>query len=171
MEYSCYTIYDRHTLADMSRALRKTVRKKTARRWWMAGCLLLVLGLSLLLEPNERLWFKAVILVAVVCLFVVQGWGDGLNALMAQRRMLPGSELCSSSFYGDHYECKISGATTSWEYGNILAIAETRDYLVFVLGKNHAQAFAKRELKGGTVDSFRSFLEQKVGKPVEKFGG
>ena len=52
MEYSCYTIYDRHTLADMSRALRKTVRKKTARRWWMAGCLLLVLGLSLLLEPG-----------------------------------------------------------------------------------------------------------------------
>ena len=116
MEYSCYTIYDRHTLADMSRALRKTVRKKTARRWWMAGCLLLVLGLSLLLEPGERLWFKAIILVAVVCLFVVQGWGDGLNALMAQRRMMPGSELCSSSFYGDHYECKISGATTSWEY-------------------------------------------------------
>ena len=77
MEYSCYTIYDRHTLADMSRALRKTVRKKTARRWWMAGCLLLVLGLSLLLEPGERLWFKAIILVAVVCLFVVQGWGDG----------------------------------------------------------------------------------------------
>ena len=111
------------------------------------------------------------ILVAVVCLFVVRGWGDGLTALMAQRRMMPGSELCSSSFCGDHYECKISGATTSWEYGNILAIAETRDYLVFVLGKNHAQAFAKRELKGGTVDSFRSFLEHKVGKPVEKIGG
>lgn len=171
MEYTCHTIYDQNALEAMSRALRKTIRKKSARRWWMLGCLLLVLGLSLLLEPGERLWFKAVLLAVVVCLFVVQGWGDGLNALVARRRVMPGSELCSSSFYGDHYECKISGAVTRWDYQKVLAIAETRDYLVFVLGKNHAQVFSKRELKGGTVDGFRSFLEHKVGRPVENIGG
>lgn len=171
MEYTCHTIYDQNTLTAMSRALRKTIRKKSARRWWVVGCLLLVLALSLLLEPGQRLWFKAVLLVAVVCLFVVQGWGDGLNALIARRQALPGSELCSSTFYGDHYECKVAGAVTSWDYQKILAVAETRDYFIFVLGKHHAQAFAKRELNGGSLEEFRNFLEDTLRKPVEHIGG
>ena len=50
---------------------------------------------------------------------------------------------------------------------NVKIVAETGDYLVFVLNKNHAQVYDKRTISGGTEAEFREFLMEVIGKPVQ----
>lgn len=167
MHYTCHTIYDQSALTAMARALRKTVLKKSSRRWWVVGWLVTALGVFALLNPQESLPLRLANLAAVILVLVLQFRRDSLRAWLAKKRALPGTELCSTSFYPDYYECKIAGASTRWSYDKILRLVDTKEYIVFAMGKNYAQVYQKSQLKGGSVDSFSSFLEQKTGKAME----
>lgn len=167
MRYTCHTIYDQAALTAMARALRKTVLKKSSRRWWGVGWLVVALGVFALLNPQQSLPWKAANLVAVGLVLVLQLRRDSLRAWLAKKRALPGTELCSASFYPDYYECKVAGASTRWSYDKILRLVDTKEYIVFAMGKNYAQVYQKSQLKGGTADGFCSFLEQKTGKAME----
>lgn len=171
MEYTCHTIYDQKALSAMARALRKTVRKTSTRRVRILGWAIFALAGLMLVLSDGSLVSKVLDGIAMVLILVVQVWGDAINGWVAKRRILPGAELCSTQFYTDYYASKAAGASTRWEYGSIVAVVESRDYFFFILGKNHAQAYQKSQLKGGTVDGFRSFLEQRTGKAVEQIGG
>lgn len=171
MEYSCHTICDRRGMTALVRALRKTVRKKATRRIKILGWIICALAAMMLVVPDVSPPMRGLNFVALVVILVVQIWGDSINGWMAQRNVLPGAELWSTSFYPDHYECRIAGATTSWSYEKIVLVAESREYFFFIMGKNHAQIYQKSQLKGGTVDSFRGFLEQRTGKAVERISG
>ena len=59
----------------------------------------------------------------------------------------------------------VTAATTStFRYELIDALAESRDYLIFLMKKRYAQPLDKRTLIGGTVEEFKRFLEEKTGK-------
>ena len=96
---------------------------------------------------------------------------DAVNAFFATRKQLPGTDTCTTVFYPDHYETCIAGACTQWQYSRVLALAESKDYFVFILGRNHAQAYDKRKLAGGSADVFRRFIEEKTCKTVQNIGG
>ena len=38
----------------------------------------------------------------------------------------------------------------------------------YVFGQNHAQVFEKNSLVGGTVDGFRTFINDKTGKQIQQ---
>ena len=107
----------------------------------------------------------------ILLLLLVQLKEDALNAFFARRWAMPRLEDCDTCFYSDYYETRFPGSVTQWQYDRILHLAETSRYIILILGKNHAQACGKADLAGGSVEAFRSFLEQKTGKETQYIGG
>lgn len=170
MELTCTTVYSRKALADMGKALRKTTRKKSNRWNRVLGWILMAVCLMGALDPQMTLWIRVTDGIAVALLLAVLFGEDMIGAFFSKRRAMPGMEEGCFTFLPDCYESQITGAVTQWQYETIQALAETRDYLVLVLGKNHAQACDKKAVQGGTAEELGRYLEEKTGKKIQQVG-
>ena len=171
MEFTCHTKYDQQALTAMARAVRKTVRAKRSRivRIW-AGSIVALLAVSLWISWGN-VWQTAADCVVIAALLVI-GWKeDAINALFAKRKALPGTDAADTAFYPDHFLVRTAAAESKWQYDKILALAETGAHLVSVMGKNHALAFEKSSLSGGSLPEFRRFLEEQSGQKIQHIGG
>ena len=171
MEFTCHTTYDQKALTAMARAVRKTVGAKRNRMirfyaWIIIGLLLVSLWLSW-----GSAWQTVLHCVVITALLLICWKEDALNGYFAKRKVLPGAELADTTFYADHYLVKTGAAESKWQYDKILALAETQDYLVFVMGKNHALAMEKATLEGGSISGFCHFIEEKSGRKIQNVGG
>lgn len=171
MEFTCHTTYDQKALTAMDRAVRKTIRAKTSRRvrlyaWIIIGLLLVSLWLSW-----ENVWQTVASCVIIAVLLLINWKEDALNGYFAKCKALPGTDAADTTFYPDHYLVKTAAAESKWHYDKILALAETQDYLVFVMGKDHALAMEKSNLEGGSIPEFRRFIEEKSGREIQNIGG
>ena len=167
MEFVFETDYDRKAMTAMAKGLRKTVRKKHSRRSHIFGWIVIALGL-LLSWPSEEV--KASDVVTWITIAVMLGallFEDRLNGYFARKKMLPGTSHAKAIFTEDGYRSETQMGNTEWKYENITAMAETKDYFVFLFSKNHAQVYDKRTLTGGTADEFRAFMQEKTGKAIE----
>ena len=68
-----------------------------------------------------------------------------------------GTEFADTTFDPDHYLVETPAAETKWQYDKILALAETKEYLVLVMGMDHAMAMEKGTLAGGSSRSSAGF--------------
>ena len=171
MEFTCHTTYNRKTLAAMARAVRKTVRAKRSRlvrlyAWVIIGLLLVSLWLTW-----GEIWQTVVHCMVIAALLLIHWKEDALNGYFAKRKALPGTDAADTTFYPDYYLVKTAAAESKWQYDKILALARTREHLVFVMGKNYALAMEKATLKGGSFSEFCRFLEEKTGQKVQNIGG
>ena len=174
MEFHFTTVYDHACMTAMAKALRKTVRRKHSRRTHLLGYLLIAVVLLLwlpIINGRRRADFGDIISLIVIVVMAVVLWKeDSLNALLAGKRMLPGSQKAEATFTETGYRSATEAATTEWTYENmtIAAICDVGDYVVFALNKTLAQAYDKRTMTGGSMEEFYRFLEEKTGKTVEK---
>ena len=170
MDLRFETNYDLGTLTAMAKGIRRTVRKKRSRRVHVFAVIVVLLGIFMLLagllsrEPFTAQ--DAVTLIAVLGVLVTGLSEDRLNARAAKARLLPGTEHAITVFDEDGYTMTTSVTETRWQYAQILAIAETKRYFIFMLSKNHAQAVDKEGMQGGSAEAFRAFITEKTGKPV-----
>lgn len=151
MEFSCHTPYDQKALTAMASAIRKTARVKRSRRvrlyaWIIIGLFLVSHWLSC-----GSVWQMTANCVAVAALLLVSWKKNALNGYFAKRKALPGSDAADTAFYPNHYLVKTAAAESRWHYDKILALAQTQDHLIFVMGKDHALAMEKASLDGGSM--------------------
>ena len=176
MEFHFTTVYDHACLTAMAKALRKTVRRRHSRRTNLFGYLLiafvLLMWLPIFAGRRSADLGDIVSLIAIIFVAIVLWKEDSLNALLAGKRMLPGSRRAEATFADSGYRNVTEAAVTEWSYENIplAAICDVGDYVVFALSKTFAQAYDKRSLTGGSIEEFYSFIEEKTGKTVEKAG-
>ena len=167
-EFTFETTYNQKAMTTMARALRKTVRKKHSRRSHIFGWIITVLAVLLVLPIGERevvFNFRTVITWAVIVIIVATLlFEDWINGYIARKRMLPGTAVALCTFGEDGYVSETKAGKTEWKYDNIETIAETKDYFVFLFGKNHAQVYDKNSLQGGSIEEFRTFLVKKTEK-------
>ncbi len=171
MEFVFETDYTAKVLTVMARAVRKTVRKKHSRRSHIFGWIVLVLALFLALPIGEDASFEArdiITLIVSLILLLALIFEDRLNGFIAGKRMLPGTKHSSAVFGEENYISETEMGKTEWFYDKIDVLAETADYFVFVFGNNHAQVYDKNSISGGTADEFRSFIQEKTGKEIQK---
>ena len=162
--FSFETDYDMNTFISMARALRKTVRKKRSKRSHIFGVGVVVLGMA-----SVFLWGPKVLTIAAIAVIIlVLLFEDRLNAWVAMKRMLKGMEKARSDFYEDRYVSVTDIGTTEWNYDRIKAIAEDKDYFIFIFSESHTQAYDKRKMSGGTGVDFRDFIMQKTGLNVQR---
>ena len=160
--FSFETDYDMNTFISMARALRMTIRKKHSKRSHIFGWGVVVLGIAFIFLGDVRvLHITAIAAIALALIFE-----DRLNAWVAMKRMLKGMEKARSDFYEDRYVSVTDIGTTEWNYDRIKAIAEDKDYFIFIFSESHTQAYDKRKMSGGTDLDFREFLMQKIGLNV-----
>lgn len=154
----------------MAKALRKTVQKKKSRRAHILGWVVILLGTILLLPPEGSSFSfsgrTVVTLAAVLAILLTFFFEDRLNGCFARKWLLPGTESAVSVFQEDSYHTETKSGRTDWPYSRIVAAAELPGYFILVLSENHAQAYDKTRLKGGSPEEFSRFLEKKTGLPV-----
>jgi len=86
MEFACKTVYDHKTLAAMSKALRRTTRKKTSWCEWLLFLGLVVLALGTVMDASQSIWRRGIYLTVVVLVLFLQWKGDYLNAFFCQTK-------------------------------------------------------------------------------------
>ncbi len=162
MEFKFVTAYNHEAMTAMALALRKTVRKKHSRRSHVLGWIVVVLGLLLSLPfGNEHFEvnLKTVITwLLVVIVFVALMKEDAINGYFAWKRMLPQLKSAETVFTADGYRSVTEAGTSEFHYNNIVSLAETKEYFVFIFSNSHAQVYDKRKLTGGTAEEFRAFI-------------
>lgn len=165
------TEYSMETLTAMARGLRKTVRKKRSRRVHIFAAVVILLELFLLIATavsGEPFGAGDVgTLIALGIVISASLFEDRMNAWIAKKNLLPGSELAVATFEEDGYLSVTGAAESKFFYAQILAIAETKRYFILLLSAKHAQAYDKTRISGGSEEDFRAFLAEKTGKTVE----
>ena len=171
MGFTFDTVYDQKAVTAMARGLRKTIRKKHNFRSHIFGWLVIALALLLTLPRNGEplvidgrtiLTWGAALLIFVTLLFE-----DKINAWLARRRMMAGTDRAVSTFTEEGYCSETAVGKTEWRYESIQHIAEDKDYFVFVFDNRHAQVYAKDGMSGGTVEEFRAFISKVTGKELQ----
>lgn len=172
MNITIQTIYDKKALCAMAEALRKTVQKKNSSRNRLTGWAIAVIGLAMTLIPGENgivVTGKTVLMwVVMAAVIVTMFFEDRINGYFAGKQALPGTEVTTTVFGEEGYTIANGAGETSLKYENIQMVVEMEEFFVFILDANHGQAYQKETITGGTVDELRTFLEKKLGKPVEK---
>lgn len=171
MEFAFETMYNQRALTALAKAVRKTTRAKRSKKSRIAAVVVILLGAALIVNDilNSNFDFKTFItLLAVAAMVFVLPFEDSLNAYLAGKRMVKGTETAKAEFKTESFISHTEAGTTEFNYSIIQAVAETGDYIIFVLDKNHAQAYDVTSLINGTKEQFIEFIEQKTGKKVQK---
>lgn len=172
MEFTFITIYNQKATSAMARALRKTVRAKRSRRSHVFGWVVIAAGLYLSLPLGEESFqLSASTVVTWLSVLVVLSallWEDRMNGYFAFKRKVPGLNTSTTTFTAEGYHSVTEVGISDFFYANISALAETKEYFVLILGKNHAQVYAKNGITGGSVEEFRAFIQEVTGKKIAK---
>ena len=171
MEFTCRTTYNQKALTAMARAVRKTVRTQTSRGVRLYALVIIGLLLVSLWLSRGKIWQMTANCVAIVALLLISWKEDAINGFFAKRKALPGTDTADTTFYPDHFLVKTTAAESQWQYDKILALAETKDYFLFVMGKHHAMAMEKTNLEGGNITEFCRFIEEKSRQKIQNIGG
>lgn len=171
MNFVFETLYDIDALTVMARAVRKTTHKKHSSRsrkfaWIVIVIAILFVAATVIMDDVGA---NTVFTVsAAVVMFVALVWEDRLNALIASKRMMKGSEKGVVTFYEDNYISATDVGITEFRYDVIEAVAKKGDYVVFVFSRRHAQVYDMRTLRNGTAKEFCEFIENKTGLEIVK---
>ena len=170
MEFRIETVYDARALYVMARTLRKTVRKKHSRRSRILGWALLILTalLTFPLDGGTMVWsfrtgVNLVVLLALLCVLLFE---DRINGFVAGKRMLRGTEHCTTVFEEEAYRSETELGESCFHYEKIPLVVESKGYFVFVFGPSHAQIYDLSTLSGGSLQEFSTFLQGKTGKEI-----
>ena len=171
MEFIIETIYNQESITAMAEALRKTVRKKRNKRTHIMGWIIVLLAIFLVvpekgeefaIETNMIVTWIVVLIMVLTLLFE-----DKINAYIAKKRMIKGTEKAVTVFNEENYISTTDMGKTEWHYKNILQIAETKEYFVFIFDNSHAQIYDKNKFTKGSVEEFRTFICEKTGKEIQ----
>ena len=176
MEYIFTTAYNQKAMTAMARTLRKTIRKKRSRRSHIFGWLVVILGLLMSIIPilptgeeGFELSIPAVVTwLIILMMVVVLIWEDSINGYFAKKQILPGLTQATTTFTSEGYHSSTNVGESDFHYNNIIMIAETDDYFILMFSKSHAQVYDKHSIAGGTIESFRQFIQDRTGQTIQK---
>ena len=115
MKFTCHTVYRQKALTAMSRALRKTVQKKSCRSFRIYGWLCIALGISVVFSARW-MWLRWLDGAALLLLAVSLIWGDAIDSFFARKLAAPGTEKVALSFSPEGYTAEDGTGVTRWSY-------------------------------------------------------
>ena len=178
MEFIFVTEYDQKAYTAMAKVIRKTTRStmsmilRAACYFIFAElCLGMLLFQVLLRDEEDLMPFGMMAMAPGFVIFVLAFilpivFGDQLTGLLARRQALPGTSRATAVFTAESYTITTDASKADFYYSNIDVLAETTDYFVFVLGKNHAVILSKAGMSKGSPEAFRQFIEETTNKKM-----
>ncbi len=160
------------SMAIASRAMRRVLRRKRSIIWAIFGWSVFFIN-ALLLIPFDGESFTLdastmISLLVEVMLLSVLLFQDRFNGMIACKNTLAGTKDYHIAFGEESYTVVTEVITSTFRYEMIDAMAESQDYIIFLMKKRYAQPLDKRTLTGGTVEEFKRFLEEKTGKTFRR---
>ena len=170
--YEIETAYNGKALKAVARTARKTIRKRWDIISKIIGCIALVFAflitaLYLIWDELEFDLNNIIILIGGIFILVSMIWQDDFNAWIGKARTYQAGATAKQIFQDDKYIIISPGVTGEWAYNTIKIFAETKDYFVFILDKNHGQIMDKSGFQKGSPDEFRDFIVNKTGLKVK----
>lgn len=171
MNFAFNTVYDMDALTAMARAVRKTTHKKRSKRSHILGLIVIALAVLFVVISvmADKFTFNTFITaIAGTVMLMALIFEDRLNAFIASKRMIKGSEKGVVTFNDDNYVSATEVGTTEFKYNIIEAVAKRGDYIVFVLSRRHAQVYDLTAMTNGTPKDFCRFIEGKTGHKIQR---
>ena len=172
MTFEIHSDITNHSMTIAARAMRKVLRRKRSILWAIFGWSVFLFNALLLIPFNGEpftLDARTVIsLLVEVILLSVLLFQDRFNGMIARKNALAGTKDCHVAFGEDSYTVVTAATTSTFRYELIDAMAESQDYIIFLMKKRYAQPLDKRTLTGGTAEEFKRFLEEKTGKTFRR---
>lgn len=177
MEFIFVTEYDQKAYTTIAKVVRKTIRRSLHLIFYVSYCavytviLLGVIVPQLDFRDEEYGMLLGVMIAPMVVVFALMlifpiTLGDHLNGFLARRQALPGTSRATAVFTAESYTITTDASKADFYYSGIDVLAETTDYFVFVLGKNHAVILSKAGMSKGSPEAFRQFIEEKTNKKI-----
>lgn len=162
------TTIDKEAMTALAKMTRKTLRRgsRPVRRFaWFAVAV--ELGLAYVsIRVGDRGWVMNTVLAAIMLACILGE--DTVNGRMSLRQILPDSREVNTTFKEDYYVHRTKAAETWWNYRQISAIGEDKDYFALVLDKGHGQIYSKKGFEWGNPDEFREFIQRRTGLKIQK---
>ena len=172
MTFEIHSNITNRSMTVAARAMRKVLRRKRSILWAIFGWSVFLFNALLLIpfdgEPFTLDVKTLISLLAEVILLSVLLFQDRFNGMIARKNALAGTKEYHVAFGEESYTVVTEVITSTFRYEMIDAMAESQDYIIFLMKKRYAQPLDKRTLTGGTVEEFKRFLEEKTGKTFRR---
>ena len=168
MTFEIHSNITNRSMTVAARAMRRVLRRKRSILWAIFGWSVFLFN-ALLLIPFDGEPFSLDVrtltsMLVEVMLLSVLLFQDRFNGMIACKNTLAGTKDYHIAFGEESYTVVTEVTTSTFRYELIDAMAESQDYIIFLMKKRYAQPLDKRTLTGGTVEEFKRFLEKKTGK-------
>ncbi len=166
MIFEINTCYTQKELAVISKALRKTLRKKKNKRINIFSIAIIIFALCMII--SERTLLSTISnITPVIVLSIVLVFQDKINGFFAYKKAIKGLENIKTIFTDDTYTSIASNmAQTQWKYSSVQCVAEDDNYIVFLIDDKHGQIYDKNEIDDDKLEQFRKFIEEKTNKKI-----
>ena len=172
MTFEIHSDITNHSMTIAARAMRKVLRRKRSILWAIFGWSVFLFNALLLIpfdgEPFTLDASTVISLLVEVILLSVLLFQDRFNGMIACKNTLAGAKDYHVAFGEDSYTVVTAVTTSTFRYELIDAMAESQDYIIFLMKKRYAQPLDKHTLTGGTVEEFKRFLEERTGKSFRR---
>ena len=172
MTFEIHSDITNRSMTIAARAMRRVLRRKRSIMWVIFGWTVFFINALLLIpfdgEPFALDVSTVISLLVEVMLLSVLLFQDRFNGMIACKNTLAGTKDYHIAFGEESYTVVTAATTSTFRYELIDAMAESQDYIIFLMKKHYAQPLDKRTLTGGTVEEFKRFLEEKTGKTFRR---
>ena len=172
MTFEIHSNITNRSMTVAARAMRKVLRRKRSIIWAIFGWTVFFINALLLIpfdgEPFALDARTVISLLVEVILLSVLLFQDRFNGMIACKNTLAGTKDYHIVFGEESYTVVTEGTTSMFRYELIDALAESQDYIIFLMKKRFAQPLDKRTLTGGTVEELKQFLEEKTGRTFRR---
>ena len=172
MAFEIHSDITNRSMNIASRAMRRVLRRKRSIMWAIFGWSVFFINALLLIpfdgEPFTLDTSTVISLLVEVMLLSVLLFQDRFNGMIACKNTLAGTKDYHVVFGEESYTVVTEVTTSAFRYELIDAMAESQDYIIFLMKKRYAQPLDKRTLTGGAVEEFKRFLEEKTGKDFRR---
>ena len=172
MTFEIHSNITNRSMTVAARAMRKVLRRKRSILWAIFGWSVFFINALLLIpfdgEPFTLDASTVISLLVEVMLLSVLLFHDRFNGMIACKNTLVGTKEYHVAFGEDSYTVVTAVTTSTFRYELIDALAESQDYIIFLMKKRYAQPLDKRTLSGVTVEELKRFLEEKTGKTFRR---
>ena len=168
MTFEIHSGITNRSMTVAARAMRRVLRRKRSIMWVIFGWTVFFINALLLIpfdgEPFALDVSTVISLLVEVMLLSVLLFQDRFNGMIACKNTLAGTKDYHVVFGEESYTVVTEVTTSTFRYELIDALAESQDYIIFLMKKRYAQPLDKRTLTGGTVEEFTRVHEEKTGK-------
>lgn len=165
MTFEIHSDITNHSMTIAARAMRKVLRRKRSILWAIFGWSVFLFNALLLIPFNGEpftLDARTVIsLLVEVILLSVLLFQDRFNGMIACKNTLAGAKDYHVAFGEDSYTVVTAATTSTFRYELIDAMAESQDYIIFLMKNAMRSLWTSVLLPAGRRRNSNDFLRRR----------